>query len=1081
MFRLQKETPSDNDLFEGESHKNVANRMSKIISAQEDISIVGLEGDLGSGKSTIIKFVEKELSENYKFISFDAEKYHYGTTKKALIEVIYTAIKSVKGVNDALLEKHKDIALGNIVEYNKKVNSRISWWTVLFILLSLLSAQTVRYLFIGIDDLIKETGKTAIFTLIIELVTVLSPAILLIIIGTLHKFLENRVPSVGDLFQKNSTDTIHEKWVVSKEVGTIELTEALSGFTSSAVLKNKQKFILVIDNLDRVGPEKVKELWSDMELICGAANGGFKIIVPYSEKHVSAALDVDGISGKEFISKRIPINFSVPALISAGWQDAFINIWNETVSADTDDAKSAIRLIEIWRPVANIQITPRMLKKLANDVHILALTTPKSEHKHVLIVLYILFVRASNGDVRMLISQQLDNSIENVQHRDKIVTTQSLLGRIFNGNIDTWTEYLISIHYQSEITLARSELIDEPLLVAVFEKDALKIDSLSSLWGFGSAWRRCFDKFDIYNWCAVLSKLHDNSISLMSTEIKTTTSYLNNNYPKDEALEINTDFYEAAMSLYERNIFGSEPFYKKRYNQLKGSFITHNIDDYPDISGIKNILHELNGYSNVLQEKPFLHIEINGRLYIEILVPLIEDSPFLDIPSIELSPKNLTAALSFICQHVQSVDIFDYNVMKHYGAGNNSITEVIKANKKKISAELDNVYNDFVGSADIADMKYFRVLTFHPTWVDSDMSVYYRNKLASLDGNEEEFNASLIANMISCGDFKGVDVLIKEYDEDIFNNSLYNYLCWQSDLAQIVDALSEDIKDIITPAVARLIDQQSIGALDYNAFIQNHYNVLENIAPSSELLSLLDEDALIDTIDKIDIDTISINYLRALYSDGNYEKTCRHIFSLTEEITRDINIFIQKSKPNTSLILEQAASEKYNHKFSIDIDVFCDFFKNIQLTQLNKAGKLLLLYRVLSEDDKLLVKAKLSDLLYERGVEVERRIAMIHSFGSELTYNEPSHGESRRPIASMFEKCDGDSQLADWLDAQDLHFSKWPSEDEHTAITYILKNQSRFPTICERSVYIRNRIKEIEENKKEMVETPEIQKVEKSE
>ncbi|WP_417648571.1 hypothetical protein, partial [Enterobacter hormaechei] len=41
--------------------------------------------------------------------------------------------------------------------------------------------------------------------------------------------------SIGDLFKRNSTDRIEETWLVNKEVGAIELAEALQGFTSKEV------------------------------------------------------------------------------------------------------------------------------------------------------------------------------------------------------------------------------------------------------------------------------------------------------------------------------------------------------------------------------------------------------------------------------------------------------------------------------------------------------------------------------------------------------------------------------------------------------------------------------------------------------------------------------------------------------------------------------------------------------------------------------------------------------------------------------------------------------------------------------
>ncbi|MHA7593600.1 P-loop NTPase fold protein (plasmid) [Yersinia ruckeri] len=118
-LKLQTATPSDNDIFEGKSHETVAIKMAEVIKST-DISIIGLEGELGTGKSTIIRFLMDKLEGDFHFITFDAERYHYGSTKKSLIEIIYKGMSEVKGINNPELQIHKDKALGNIVEYEKK-------------------------------------------------------------------------------------------------------------------------------------------------------------------------------------------------------------------------------------------------------------------------------------------------------------------------------------------------------------------------------------------------------------------------------------------------------------------------------------------------------------------------------------------------------------------------------------------------------------------------------------------------------------------------------------------------------------------------------------------------------------------------------------------------------------------------------------------------------------------------------------------------------------------------------------------------------------------------------------------------
>ena len=74
-LRLQTESPADQDMFRGSSHEKVAENVAQIIRTP-DVNIIGLEGELGSGKSTILKFLQKKLKDDFTFINFDAERYH---------------------------------------------------------------------------------------------------------------------------------------------------------------------------------------------------------------------------------------------------------------------------------------------------------------------------------------------------------------------------------------------------------------------------------------------------------------------------------------------------------------------------------------------------------------------------------------------------------------------------------------------------------------------------------------------------------------------------------------------------------------------------------------------------------------------------------------------------------------------------------------------------------------------------------------------------------------------------------------------------------------------------------------------
>lgn len=210
---LHSEEPSSKDLFDGKNHENISNQIANILS-KDDVDIVGLEGCLGSGKSTVIKLLKKKIeSPECVFIDFDVELYHQGSTKKALITKIFNGMKGrIPYDLQKKLTEYKDQALGNTISYKKTQNSSMNLWTIGFISLTIFSMQSIRFLLQDIKQFDSENFPTPSF--IINFILTLSPALLF---GAFCFFNRNNSSiSFGDIIKRNTVDTITEKMLVSK-------------------------------------------------------------------------------------------------------------------------------------------------------------------------------------------------------------------------------------------------------------------------------------------------------------------------------------------------------------------------------------------------------------------------------------------------------------------------------------------------------------------------------------------------------------------------------------------------------------------------------------------------------------------------------------------------------------------------------------------------------------------------------------------------------------------------------------------------------------------------------------------------
>ena len=95
-------------------------------------------------------------------------------------------------------------------------------------------------------------------------------------------------------------------------------------------IPDEKRFILVLDNLDRVTKEKLREVWSDIEVFTSIAQTKIQLLIPYSITHVASSLSSDETEGMEFISKRIPISFRVAPILSADWKSSCSDMITET-------------------------------------------------------------------------------------------------------------------------------------------------------------------------------------------------------------------------------------------------------------------------------------------------------------------------------------------------------------------------------------------------------------------------------------------------------------------------------------------------------------------------------------------------------------------------------------------------------------------------------------------------------------------------------------------------------------------------------------------------------------------------------
>lgn len=508
-FTFQSEKPADKDAFPGGSHERIAHAMAKVVEENNDIQIIGLDGEFGSGKSSILNMfstILKRKNPEYKTWTFDCEQNYQGSIKSNFLELFSADVLSQakdQKVKKQKIEEIRDIALGKRLDYTKKTKSKISAWAIVFFISILFSSSAIREL-IGII-----TGKSNLTGLPYFLIMAISisPIIVLLLAKTYHLIKKETEFTLWGIIKGNSVDEIKERIDIGKEVSTVELKKSLGKILEQA---ENTRYIIIIDNLDRLPKEALRSVWSDLEIFTSAASeSSFKIIVPFSSIKVAMHLselspgdsDENAYDAKDFISKKFPIVFNTPPIITSGWKSHFSRLWTETFGAEyANEANLCATLIHRHAPTPQKIVTPRFQKKFFNDLQTTLLTS-ENQSSRLAICAYILICRYNNIPLQQFLSEHSKKNSKNSSEEESSAETQSIENEIqltrsmltiqFGNDLKGgWPSTVLQIHYQTTYEIAISELIETPIQTAIESGTGEHLATLVYTFGFNDALRK---------------------------------------------------------------------------------------------------------------------------------------------------------------------------------------------------------------------------------------------------------------------------------------------------------------------------------------------------------------------------------------------------------------------------------------------------------------------------------------------------------------------------------------------------------------------------------------------------------------
>ena len=166
-IRFIPDKEADHDAFG--VHTQTAKALSEIIvsNINNTIRTIGLLGDWGSGKSTVVKYaqsiLEKEHNDKFFFFSFDAWLHQGDAPRRSFLESLIESGCASGALNKSQYDKTKEIIQGRQEEHTINTTSIFTVWGVL-IAISILFIPLAARMFNNTGDIFT-TRNIFVFTL----------------------------------------------------------------------------------------------------------------------------------------------------------------------------------------------------------------------------------------------------------------------------------------------------------------------------------------------------------------------------------------------------------------------------------------------------------------------------------------------------------------------------------------------------------------------------------------------------------------------------------------------------------------------------------------------------------------------------------------------------------------------------------------------------------------------------------------------------------------------------------------------------------------------------------------------------
>lgn len=438
--------PCGEDYTEGKSQERLAVAIAEhIISTdskdENQLSrIIGLKGEWGTGKSNVIKILDKpneklqeehavlkQIKDGYHIFEYDAWGHQEDLQRRSFLETLTSKLMEEGFLSESekvkswetekkitWKEKMEELLAHKRVTNNKSIPvfNGGALWAALSLSLTPISAFIAERL----------ESQKVIETIPLLVLIAFCPILLGVIVWLFACIFNKEARHWGYLLKisKDATTSTKNFETINEEEPTVaKFIRWMKDLSDNISEYKKNKLIIVYDNMDRLPADKVKELWSSIHTFF--AEKGFKniwVIIPFDEKHLSCAFGENEKKEqltKHFISKTFPVIYRVTPPVITDYQKLFDNLYSQAFGETEEKSKETIyRILRLEKPNATI----REMIEFINS-----LVALKQIWKEEIDLLYCAIFKLKENEI---VNNPIEEHVFGDQHGETHIETQNI-------------------------------------------------------------------------------------------------------------------------------------------------------------------------------------------------------------------------------------------------------------------------------------------------------------------------------------------------------------------------------------------------------------------------------------------------------------------------------------------------------------------------------------------------------------------------------------------------------------------------------------------------------------------------------